>query len=59
MNKRHMCTKDDPWTREKSRYAYHPDAKEVGDQKDGYPHGDVVTVQCPHCKIVFESELPQ
>jgi hypothetical protein len=37
----------------------HPDAEEVGDQEDGYPAGDIVTYQCPHCGLRFRRELPQ
>jgi len=59
MDKRHTCTADDPWTRDKSFYGDHPDAVEVGDQEDGYPGGDIVTYDCPHCGLRFRCELPQ
>ena len=42
---RKNCTKDDL----SQDYMYHPDAREVGDQEDGWPGGDIVTYECPHC----------
>ena len=38
---------------------YHPDAVEIGEQRDGYPGGDMVLMRCPHCGYVFDCELPQ
>lgn len=59
------CTKDDPWTEarrpasgERIRIA-HPDAHEIGEQQNGYPAGDIVTMECPNCKVRWEQELPQ
>jgi hypothetical protein len=38
----------------------HREAREVHDsQRNGWPGGDVVTYECPHCKQRFEIELPQ
>lgn len=56
---RHKCTAEDPWTPEKSKRAHHPDATEVGEQRDGYPGGDLQKVRCPHCGVVWTEELPQ
>jgi len=56
---RHRCTADDPWTREKSRYGIHPDAREVGEQRSGWPSGDIISKRCPHCGVSWEEELPQ
>ena len=36
----------------------HPDAVELR-QEDGWPGGDVVVYECPHCKHRFRIELPQ
>lgn len=56
----HVCVPGDPWTREKSKQAYHPHAKEVKDsQEDGWPSGDTVEVRCPVCGHSWTKELPQ
>lgn len=58
-DKRHICTAEDPWTEEKNPRGEHPDAREVGDQEAGWPGGDIVTYQCPHCGAKWKEELPQ
>jgi len=45
---RHVCTKDDPWTREKSFYGDHPDAKFIESDEDG-----AWVYECPNCGRVF------
>ncbi len=46
---RHTCTKDDPWTREKSFYGDHPDAECLTEcDADG-----AGVFHCPHCDRVF------
>ncbi len=55
---RHTCTAEDPWAEGRGR-AYHPDAQEVGEQEDGWPGGDIVTMRCPHCGVEWKKELPQ
>jgi len=38
----------------------HTNAKEIeNSQKDGYPLGDSVEMQCPDCGLVWSAELPQ
>ncbi len=59
MTMRHECTADDPWTPEKATRAFHPDAREVGDQECGWPSGDMVRYECPHCGARWREELPQ
>ena len=49
------CTKEHP---DKS-LRWHPDAVEVGEQLDGYPGGDIVRYECPHCGLSWKEELPQ
>jgi len=56
---RYVCTKDEPWSQEKGEFSAHPDAREVGEQQDGYPGGDIVTYHCPNCNLRFKVELPQ
>lgn len=53
------CTKDDPWKIGGFTPVVHADAREVGEQQDGYPGGDIVTRKCPHCGTEWEQELPQ
>ena len=55
---RHLCTLEDPWAPGKGR-ASHPDAREVGEQEEGHPGGDIVTYECPHCGVRWREELPQ
>lgn len=54
-----ICTARDPWKPGDSR-GVHPDAQEVrGSQQNGWPGGDIVAYECPHCKQRFDVELPQ
>ena len=54
MMSRHVCTKENPWTREKGR-SQHPDAKDTGRYGDGfYEQDDWDEYQCPHCGLVFK-----
>ena len=50
---RHHCTAEDPWTPERGKRAYHPDAVELVD------FGEVVHYRCPHCGHSWGTELPQ
>ena len=60
-----VCTKETPWKRESVRMdgkedrIVHLDAREVGEQEDGWPAGDIVTYECPHCGHRWRAELPQ
>ena len=56
------CTAETPWDGKPCpivRCVVHPDAEEVGEQKDGWPGGDIITLKCPHCGHSWEKELPQ
>ena len=55
------CTKDKPWDgkTDPGDRVRHADAKEVGEQEEGYPGGDIVTYACPHCGHRFRVELAQ
>lgn len=37
----------------------HVSAREIGDQKDGWPSGDIATMKCDDCGHTWEQELPQ
>jgi hypothetical protein len=57
-----ICTPEHPWTpdmRGPGLFILHPSAKEVGEQQDGWPSGDIVTMRCPVCGYTWEKELPQ
>lgn len=54
-----FCTKEKPWKPEMGTPCQHVDAHEDGDQRDGYPGGDIITMKCPNCGVSWKSELPQ
>ena len=53
------CTRQFPWDRKTKGRVTHHGAREVGEQRDGYPGGDLVTMECPNCGHRWEKELPQ
>lgn len=53
------CTPTRPWHPDDGDTFFHPDAVEVGEQRDNYPCGDLVDCKCPHCGREFTIELPQ
>ena len=55
----YVCTKDRPWTPDKGTPVQHCDVREVGEQEDGYPGGDIVTYECKNCGHRWRAELPQ
>jgi hypothetical protein len=59
MSERFTCTPETPWSEGLPTPVVHPSAKEVGDQKDGWPGGDIVTMCCPVCGTRWTKELPQ
>lgn len=57
---RQVCTEETPWDGTKRRAGViHPHAREVGEQIDGWPAGDIVRMECPNCGKSWEEELPQ
>jgi len=59
---KHVCTREDPYDREKHKDCHpivHPEARQVGEQEDGYPGGDIIIMVCPICKTRWRRELPQ
>lgn len=54
-----LCTKGRPWDGRKGLRVEHDGAREVGEQEDGYPGGDIITMECPNCKHTWKAELPQ
>ena len=37
----------------------HTNAHEVGEQENGWPAGDIVTMKCDDCGATWKEELPQ
>jgi hypothetical protein len=54
-----VCSKNTPWVPAMGTPVVHADAAEVGKQRDGWPAGDLVTYECPHCGHRWTAELPQ
>jgi len=54
MSENCTCTKEKP----NRNCRVHPDAIS-GEQRDGYPAGDIQEYTCPNCGLYFEVELPQ
>lgn len=54
-----ICTKEKPWTPDMGFPVEHDGAHEVGEQEDGYPGGDIVTMECSNCGVRWKQELPQ
>ncbi len=55
------CTEEHPWdgiSRRNQRIRHHG-AEEVGDQRDGWPAGDIQPMRCRFCGARWETELPQ
>jgi hypothetical protein len=59
MSKRFICTKENPWTKEKGERSAHPDAEEIdADYGSLARGGSHVQYKCPHCGLTFWEELP-
>lgn len=55
MSERFICTKDDPWTKEKGTPAQHPDAVSDGECFEGCCD----RYKCPNCGLRFTEEVPE
>lgn len=55
------CTREKPWNRVAAALARvrHHDTREIGEQEQGWPAGDIVTVECLNCSTRWKMELPQ
>lgn len=54
----YRCTSEFPWKNEPGPVV-HAEAYEDGEQRNGYPGGDLVWMYCPACGHRWEKELPQ
>lgn len=59
MTEAYQCTAEAPWTPDKGTPVVHHGAREVGGQRDGWPGGDIVTMECSYCGHRWTRELPQ
>jgi hypothetical protein len=55
------CTPETPWKEEygAKNGVRHSRVREVGEQQDGWPGGDIVTKECQNCGTRWTEELPQ
>lgn len=62
-NGKFICTPEDPWTPDKTPNSRtrikHGNVIEIGDQRSGWPCGDIVRYKCVNCNHTWEEELPQ
>jgi hypothetical protein len=56
---RYECRADRPWDPKIAKRWFHPKAVEIGEQRDGWPSGDLQDYQCPFCNKRWTEELPQ
>lgn len=52
---RFVCTRENPWSREKAERSAHPDAREI----DNHLCDCCAKYECPNCGLIFKCELPQ
>ena len=58
-NGRWLCTPEHPYNPDLDGVWAHRDTHEVGEQEDGWPGGDIITIECRTCGIKWKQELPQ
>lgn len=57
--KRFHCTATTPWKPEYGTPVVHEGTDNIGEQEDGWPGGDIITVKCRNCGHIWRQELPQ
>lgn len=57
--KAYSCTKEAPWHESLGTPVEHDAVREVGEQENGWPGGDIVTMECGNCGHRWRKELPQ
>lgn len=58
-NGRLLCAPAHPMPKGALGFWCHTAAREVGDQENGWPGGDIVTMRCSDCGAEWKMELPQ
>ena len=56
---RFICSPEHPMPQGATGRWEHTNAKEMGEQRSGWPSGDTVTVKCADCGKTWTEELPQ
>jgi hypothetical protein len=56
---RYECTQEAPWKPEYGTPVTHGSTQKIGEQEDGWPGGDIVTIECRFCGHRWKQELPQ
>lgn len=56
---RNICTPENPMPKGATGRWAHTRVEEVGDQRDGYPGGDIQRMRCKDCGKEWTEELPQ
>lgn len=55
-----LCTPEEPWDHKPtSGVVRHTDVEEIGEQRDGWPAGDIQRMRCRNCGHEWDEELPQ
>jgi len=59
MSERNICTKENPFSRDKRGMWQHPKAVHVSEIHDNSAmHDDYDTLECPICSLVFNVTIP-
>ncbi len=59
IKRRQICSPENPMPKGAPGIWEHTNAEEVGDQRPGYPGGDLITMRCKDCGHKWTEELPQ
>lgn len=54
-----LCSPEHPMPKDALGRWEHTNAGEVGEQENGWPGGDIITVRCKDCGKQWREELPQ
>jgi hypothetical protein len=54
-----LCTKETPWAPGLPTPVIHDETEEVGEQQNGWPGGDIITLRCKNCGKTWKEELSQ
>ncbi len=55
----YLCTKEDPWSKEKGTPSIHPDANLIREREDWFDGCDLEDYECPNCGMKWTTEIPR